>query len=80
MAVQPSEATMALDQISLHVDIWIAPENVQAFLDELKPAFDKVVAEEECLYFEVFQDPDDAGHLSWVENWAKGVGWLMGVS
>lgn len=78
-APQPSEAVMALEQVSLHVDIYIDPKNVDEFIEHFQPAFDAVVAEDECLYFEVFQDPDDLGHLSWVENWARGVGWLMGV-
>jgi hypothetical protein len=70
---------MALPQISFQVDVYISPSNVDKFLAAFKPVFDAVVAESQLLYFEVFQDPDDLGHLSWVENWDAGVEWLLTV-
>lgn len=76
---QLSTAVLALTQCSLHVDIWIAPSNVGKFFEAFQTVFDAVTAEPELLYFEVFQDPDDAGHLSWVENWNASVEWLSTV-
>jgi hypothetical protein len=74
-----SAAVLALPKCSLHVDIWIAPSNVSKFLEAFQTIFNTVTAEPELLYFEVFQDPDDAGHLSWVENWNASVEWLSTV-
>jgi hypothetical protein len=76
---QLSAAVLALPKCSLHVDIWIAPSNVSKFLEAFQTIFDTVTAEPELLYFEVFQDPNDAGHLSWVENWNASVEWLSTV-
>ena len=70
---------MALEQLSLQVDIWIDPSNVDKFFEAMRPIFDKVTAEPECVYFEIFQDPDDLGHLSWVENWKASAAWVATV-
>ena len=66
--------------MSLHVSIYIDPSNRTAFLEAFKPCFEAVRAEKECLFFEIYSDPDDAGHFSWVENWSKGVEWFMTAS
>jgi quinol monooxygenase YgiN len=76
----PSAAVMALEQSSLHVDIWIDPSNLAKWFEEFQKTFDLVVAEPECTYFEVFQDPDEPGHLRWVENWNASTVWVATVS
>ncbi|KAL8981091.1 MAG: hypothetical protein Q9205_004017 [Flavoplaca limonia] len=53
--------------MSLHVSIYIDPSNRTAFLEAFKPCFDAVRAEKECLFFEIYSDPDDAGHFSWAQ-------------
>ncbi|CRG89204.1 hypothetical protein PISL3812_06240 [Talaromyces islandicus] len=63
--------------ISLQVTITIAPENVPKFLEAFKPAYDKVTAEPECTFFELYQSPESPGVISWVENWSKPVDWLV---
>ena len=63
--------------MSLQVDVTVAPENAEKFLQLLKPVFDLVVAEPECLFFEVFHDPDNPGHFRWVEDWSKDRKWFM---
>jgi quinol monooxygenase YgiN len=55
--------------ISLHVTIYIDPSNVEKFFEHMKPVYDAVVAEPECRFFEIYQDPKEPGTLSWVENW-----------
>ena len=65
--------------MSLHVSIYIDPSNRTAFLEAFKPCFEAVRAEKECLFFEIYSDPDDAGHFSWVENWSRDVEWFMTV-
>lgn len=68
-----------LDRFSLQVTIYIQPENVAKFFQEFKPIFEKVWAEPECVYFEVFQDAADPGKISWIENWDKSPEWFMKV-
>ncbi|KAL9037493.1 MAG: hypothetical protein Q9180_003683 [Flavoplaca navasiana] len=63
--------------MSLHVSIYIDPSNRAAFLEAFKPCFEAVRAEKECLFFEIYSDPEDAGHFSWVENWSKDKEWFM---
>ncbi|KAI0452918.1 hypothetical protein F5B21DRAFT_505826 [Xylaria acuta] len=63
--------------MSLHVTVYIAPENIGRFFDAFKPVFDKVTAEPECLFFEVYQDPQEPSKLSWVEDWSKSPEWLL---
>jgi quinol monooxygenase YgiN len=58
-----------IDGFSLHVTVFVAPENVDKLLAAFKPVFELVSAEEECIFFELYQDPASPGTLSWVENW-----------
>ncbi|KAI0414065.1 hypothetical protein F5X98DRAFT_378087 [Xylaria grammica] len=62
---------------SLHVTVYIAPENVERFLAAFKPVFNKVVAEPECLFFEMYQSPQEPGKISWVEDWSKSPEWFL---
>ncbi|KAI4097704.1 MAG: hypothetical protein LQ339_006683 [Xanthoria mediterranea] len=73
----PQSSSSTDSGMSLHVSIYIDPSNRTAFLEHFKPCFEAVRAEKECTFFEVFSDPDDEGHLSWVENWSKGKEWFM---
>ena len=67
----------AFHGVSLHVDITVAPENVDKFLGLLKPCFELVVAEPECTFFEVFHDTENPGRFRFVENWSKDKEWFM---
>lgn len=58
-----------IDSFSLHVTVHVAPEDTEKLLAAMKPVFDLVSAEEECTFFELYQDPASPGTLSWVENW-----------
>ncbi|KAI0100143.1 hypothetical protein GGR51DRAFT_564359 [Nemania sp. FL0031] len=62
---------------SLHVTVYIAPENIDRFMAAFKPVFNKVVAEPECLFFEMYQSPQEPGKISWVENWSKSPEWFL---
>ncbi|KAL3455672.1 hypothetical protein BJX64DRAFT_297366 [Aspergillus heterothallicus] len=57
--------------LSLQVTIFIDPENVPKFFEAFLPAYEKVTAEPECTFFEVYQSLENPGELSWVENWQK---------
>ena len=65
--------------ISLHVTIVVAPENTDKFLEHMKPCFDAVTAEPECMSFQVFHDPEQPGYFRFVENWSKDKEWLIKV-
>jgi hypothetical protein len=65
--------------ISLEVTVHVAPSNVQKFLGYLRPAYETVVKEKECTFFEVYLNPSVPGQIHWVEGWTEGVEWLMGV-
>lgn len=58
-----------LDSFSLHVTIFVAPENVDKLFAAFKPVFELICAEKEFTFFELYQDPASPGTLSWVENW-----------
>lgn len=60
---------MSSNRISLQVTVHIDPSNLDKFLNAFKPVYEKVVAEPQCTFFELYQDPQSPGTLSWVENW-----------
>jgi quinol monooxygenase YgiN len=57
------------ESLSLHMTVYIRPENLGKFWEAFKPLYDNVIAEPECTFFEVYQSPEDPGTISWVENW-----------
>lgn len=68
-----------LPSFSLQVTVYFKPEDVPKFYEAMKPVFEKVTAEPECLYFEMFEDPSEPGKISWIENWAKSPHWVLTV-
>lgn len=76
----PPSEVLPLQSFSLQVTVHIKPEDLDAFHKAMNPVFETVCNEPELLYFEIFQDPDSPGTLSWVENWRGSVEWLMKVS
>jgi quinol monooxygenase YgiN len=65
--------------LSLHVHITVAPENAELFLSHLKPCYDVVSAEPECIFFEVFQNPAAPGDFKFVETWNASPEWFQTV-
>ncbi|OJJ07253.1 hypothetical protein ASPVEDRAFT_46604 [Aspergillus versicolor CBS 583.65] len=65
--------------ISFHATVFIAEEDVDKFFEACRPVFDKIIAEPECTFFEIYQSPENSGEISWVENWSASVEWLMEV-
>ncbi|TVY84090.1 hypothetical protein LSUE1_G003854 [Lachnellula suecica] len=65
--------------MSLHVTIFVAPEEVPKFLAFLRTAYEAVIKEPECTFFEVYTNPSVPGQVSWVEGWNKDFKWLMEV-
>ena len=67
------------DQVTLMVDIHVAPNNVDSFLEGLKISYDGVAAEPECIFYDLFVDEDDPGHLRIVEVWNASHDWMQKV-
>lgn len=55
--------------ISLHMTVYIDPAKLPTFWEAFKPVYEHVIAEPECTFFEVYQDPENPGTITWVENW-----------
>ncbi|KAI1130393.1 hypothetical protein F5Y10DRAFT_263287 [Nemania abortiva] len=62
---------------SLHVTVHLAPENVDRFFAAFKPVFEQVIAEDHCVFFEVFRTPGQPGKISWVEDWSCTPDWFL---
>jgi quinol monooxygenase YgiN len=71
--------TDSTPSLSLHVSITVAPENVAAFFEALRPAYEGVIAEPECTFFQVFQNPEEPGVIKFVEDWNVTKEWFMTV-
>ena len=61
------------------VDIHVAPENVDTFLEGLKISYDGVAAEPECILYDLFVDKEDLGHLRIVEVCNASYDWMQDV-
>ena len=66
-------------QFALHVTIQVAPRDVEAFLEALRPCWAGCASEEENLFFDVFQDPKTPGLFRFVEVWSKDEKWFNEV-
>jgi quinol monooxygenase YgiN len=53
----------------IQVSLFIAPENLEKFFEAFRPIYDKTIAEPECISLDVFQSPDDPGHILLSETW-----------
>ncbi|PYH43911.1 putative quinol monooxygenase [Aspergillus saccharolyticus JOP 1030-1] len=67
------------ESLSLQVTIHLNPEDLPTFWTAFQPAYEAVIAEPECTFFELYQAPDSPGTVSWVENWSASKEWLIGV-
>lgn len=54
---------------SVHITVYVAPENAEKYLEIFKDVFATISAEPELRYMEVYQALDNPGTISWVENW-----------
>ncbi|KAF2458219.1 hypothetical protein BDY21DRAFT_341923 [Lineolata rhizophorae] len=63
------------------IDIYFPKEKADFFLEQLRPCWEAVVAEPECISFEVFRTDDNPEYVNFrfVECWAASIEWLMNV-
>jgi len=73
MSTQPLKRT----QMVLHVTIKIDPSKTQPYLEALRPAYECVVHEPECVFFDMFHSDDEPGLFRFVEGWTKDKEWFM---
>jgi quinol monooxygenase YgiN len=64
---------------TLHVTIKVSPSNIEPFLKALRPCWQAVIDEPECVLFDVFHDPENPGTFKFVECWNKDEKWLRKV-
>ena len=76
----PSDSSSTGPGLSLHVTLHIDPSQLSGFFAALKPCYDAVTAEPECVFFEVYQDPNVPGKIHFVEDWNASAEWLTTVS
>ncbi|EXJ87300.1 hypothetical protein A1O3_04259 [Capronia epimyces CBS 606.96] len=57
-------------QTTLYVTIRVDPSNIEPFLAALRPCWEAVCREPECLYFDISHSPSEPGTFHFVEVWA----------
>lgn len=55
----------------------IDPGNIEAFLSALRPLWNAVCREKECLFFEVIHSPEEPGNFRFIEVWTKDPKWFF---
>ena len=68
-----------LDRFSIHFTIYLSPSDLPTFYSHFEPAFKSSTTEKECLYMEVFEDPEELGKVTWIENWEGTPEWFLTV-
>jgi hypothetical protein len=68
-----------IERFSCLVTIYVKPEDLPKFYEACKPVFDETIKEEECLYFEIYEDPLVPGKVCWIENWNGTPEWFIKV-
>lgn len=68
-----------LSSFSQHTTVHIDPAHLDKFWEAYTPVFEKTSACPECLYFEVLEDPDVPGKITWIVNWEASPQWVFGV-
>ncbi|KAF5506292.1 hypothetical protein CGCS363_v004279 [Colletotrichum siamense] len=72
MAESKSETTF---YVTIHLD----PENVGKWFEIAKPVFEKIKAEPQLVFFELYRSPNDPGAISWLEKWSESREWLFEI-
>lgn len=66
-------------QLTVFVTLQVLPENAERFKEIHRPLWKKCSEEDECLLFDVFQDPETPGRFRFVEVWRQGRQWFEEV-
>lgn len=60
---------MTSQPLTLHITWHFPPEKVPAFYEALRPVHERLVAEKECLYFNVYEIAQQPGVVRLVKIW-----------
>lgn len=67
-----------MSAFSQHTTVHIDPAHLDKFWEAYTPVFEKTSACPECLYFEVLEDPNVPGKITWIVNWDASPRWVFG--
>lgn len=67
-------------QLTVFVTVTVAPESIPAFKAAHQPVWAACAKEPQCLFFDVFQDPEKIGRFRFVEVWSESREWFETVS
>jgi len=73
-------AMTATKPITMHIKWTIKPDTNAIFLDAAKILMNHVIAEPECLYFNIFQDFGKPHVFKIVEMWNSDIDWIQEVT
>jgi hypothetical protein len=62
-----------------HVTIHVKPSDVDEFLTVLRSIHHDVTSEKECLFVDLYQNPEDPGLFRITEAWAADLRWFVDV-
>ncbi|KAJ9608017.1 hypothetical protein H2200_007005 [Cladophialophora chaetospira] len=62
--------------ITFHVTYKIDPDNVNKFIEALRPAWEATCNIPECIYFDVFHFPSEPGTFRITEVWNRDMKWI----
>ena len=71
-----SPAASPAKQLTHFVTFYIKPLEVDTWLSAHRPVWDLCAKEPQCLYFDVFQDPDRLGKFRLVKIWHESHAWF----
>jgi quinol monooxygenase YgiN len=78
--IHPQDSTSPPNkQLTLFVTIQVDPSNIEKFKEAHRPVWKACSEEPECLFFDVFQDPESPGRFRFVEVWSKSREWFEKV-
>ncbi|KAF7533732.1 hypothetical protein G7054_g6818 [Neopestalotiopsis clavispora] len=63
-------------QLTVFVTLHIKPELIEDFKAAHRPVWNACAAEPQCLFFDVWEDPENAGHFRFVEVWNESKEWF----
>lgn len=66
-------------KLTLIATVSVQPSRIADFLEALKPTWEGITSEPECLFFNLWHDPDHLGTFKMLEVWAGNKEWFTTV-
>src|SRR6187402_3083485 len=79
--IKPSirESIMAIEPLTIHITWIFPPGQLSKFYDALYPLKEKLILEDECVYFNAFAIHGKPGFVRMVEIWDCDMDWMVEV-